>query len=82
MKAQTKTKEEAREIIARIEDQIHKVIIGQDDLIRRILIALFGRIPYSFKKRRGGENGLGAHSVGRRAWAGQNAARLGHREHY
>ena len=35
-----KTKEEAREIIARIEDQIHKVIIGQDDLIRRILIAL------------------------------------------
>src|SRR6058998_1251869 len=50
MKAQTRTKEEAREIIARIEDQIHKVIIGQDDLIRRILIALFGRIPYSFKK--------------------------------
>src|SRR5206468_12834702 len=50
MRARMKTKEEAREIITRIEEQIHKVIIGQDDLIRRILIALFGRIPYSFKK--------------------------------
>src|SRR2546428_3809077 len=50
MRARMKTKEEAREIIVRIEEQIHKVIIGQDDLIRRILIALFGRIPYSFKK--------------------------------
>src|SRR5438046_6397209 len=50
MRAQIKTKDEAREIIARIEEQIHNVSIGQDDLIRRILIALFGRIPYSFKK--------------------------------
>src|SRR2546428_3084430 len=50
MRARMKTKEQAWEIIARIEEQIHKVIIGQDDLIRRILIALFGRIPYSFKK--------------------------------
>ncbi|HSU89046.1 MAG TPA: AAA family ATPase [Terriglobia bacterium] len=59
MKAQTKTKEEAREIIVRIEDQIHKVIIGQDDLIRRILIALFGRIPYSFKKGEEEKTGSG-----------------------
>jgi len=50
MQAQSRTKEQAREIIARIEEQIRKVIIGQDDLIRRILIALFGRISYSFKK--------------------------------
>src|SRR5437867_12090553 len=50
MRARMKTKEEAREIITRIEEQIHKVIIGQDDLIRRILIGLFGRISYSFKK--------------------------------
>src|SRR5437899_2633410 len=50
MQAQLKTKEKAWEVIARIEEQIRKVIIGQDDLIRRILIALFGRIPYSFKK--------------------------------
>jgi len=44
------TKEQGWEIIARIEEQIRKVIVGQDDLIRRILIGLFGRIPYSFKK--------------------------------
>src|SRR3989475_7350691 len=50
MRARMKTKDQAWEIITRIEEQIHKVIIGQDDLIRRILIALFGRIPYSFKK--------------------------------
>src|SRR5437870_10799607 len=60
MRARMKTKEEAREIIARIEEQIHKVIIGQDDLIRRILIALFGRIPYSFKKGEEEEAASGA----------------------
>src|SRR5438128_10571899 len=50
MQAQLKTKEKAWSIIHRIEEQVHRVIIGQDDLIRRILIALFGRIPYSFKR--------------------------------
>jgi MoxR-like ATPase len=50
MQPESKTKEQAWEIIARIEEQIRKVIVGQDDLIRRILIGLFGRIPYSFKK--------------------------------
>jgi MoxR-like ATPase len=50
MQAESKTKEQAWEIIARIEEQIRKVIVGQDDLIRRILIGLFGRIPYSFQK--------------------------------
>jgi MoxR-like ATPase len=50
MHAESKTKEQAWEIIARIEEQIRKVIVGQDDLIRRILIGLFGRIPYSFQK--------------------------------
>src|SRR5947207_9037555 len=59
MRAQIKTKDEAREIIARIEEQIHKVIIGQDDLTRRILIALFGRIPYSFKKGEEEKTGSG-----------------------
>src|SRR5207244_4718138 len=47
---EAETKEQGWEISARIEDQIRKVIVGQDDLIRRILIGLFGRIPYSFKK--------------------------------
>ena len=50
MQAESKAKEQAWEIIARIEEQIRKVIVGQDDLIRRILIGLFGRIPYSFQK--------------------------------
>ena len=59
MQGRSTTKEEAREIIARIEEQIHKVIIGQDDLIRRILIGLFGRIPYSFKKGEEEKTGSG-----------------------
>ena len=47
---QVESREQAWEVIAQIEEQIRKVIIGQDDLIRRILIGLFGRISYSFKK--------------------------------
>ena len=35
------------------------IIVGQDDLIRRILIALFGRIPYGFKKEGGEKAGSG-----------------------
>src|SRR5207245_10923552 len=53
------TKEQGWEIIARIEEQIRKVIVGQDDLIRRILIGLFGRIPYSFKKGQDEKTGSG-----------------------
>src|SRR5438477_12780327 len=59
MQAQLKTKEKAWEVIARIEEQIRKVIVGQDDLIRRILIGLFGRIPYSFKKGHDEKTGSG-----------------------
>src|SRR5438105_10349360 len=50
MEVQPETNDQAWEVIRRIEEQIQKVIIGQDDLIRRILIGLFGRIPYSFKR--------------------------------
>jgi len=57
MQAESTTKEQAWEIVTRIEEQIRKVVIGQDDLIRRILIALFGRIPYSFKKGEESEAG-------------------------
>ena len=52
------TKEQAWELIHQIEEQVRKVIIGQDDLVRRILLGLFGRIPYSF--RRGEEEKSGA----------------------
>ena len=58
MLAQVETKEQAWEVIRQIEEQVRKVILGQDDLIRRILIGLFGRIPYSF--RRGQEEKAGS----------------------
>ncbi len=50
LQAQVETKEQAWEVIRQIEGQVRKVIIGQDDLIRRVLIGLFGRIPYSFRR--------------------------------
>jgi MoxR-like ATPase len=56
--AQVETKEQAWEVVRQIEEQVRKVILGQDDLIRRILIGLFGRIPYSF--RRGEEEKAGS----------------------
>ena len=53
------THERAWEIIHDIEEQVRKVVIGQDDLIRKVLIGLFGRIPYSFKKGEGEMAGSG-----------------------
>jgi MoxR-like ATPase len=49
----------AWEVIHSIEEQVRKVVIGQDDLIRKLLIGLFGRIPYSFKKGEGEMAGSG-----------------------
>src|SRR5438128_222360 len=43
----------------RIEEQVRQVIIGQDELIRKVLLGLFARIPYSFKKDRGEMAGSG-----------------------
>jgi MoxR-like ATPase len=51
--------EGAWEVIHSIEEQVRKVIIGQDELIRKLLIGLFGRIPYSFKKEQGEMAGSG-----------------------
>ncbi len=42
--------EETFEIIREIEEEIGKVILGQPWLIRRLLIALFSKIPYAFKR--------------------------------
>ena len=53
------THEQAWEVIHKIEEQVRKVVIGQDDLIRKVLIGLFGRIPYSFKKGEGEMAGSG-----------------------
>ena len=53
------TREQAWEIIQKIEEQVHRVIIGQDELVRKILIGLFGRIPYSFRHGEGEKAGSG-----------------------
>src|SRR5579871_714802 len=52
-------RKEACAVVAQVEAEINKVIVGQQWLIRRLLIGLLAVIPYSF--RRGGEerNGYG-----------------------
>jgi len=52
-------KEQAWEVIHQIEGQVSRVIIGQDELVRKILIGLFGRIPYSFRRGEGEKTGSG-----------------------
>jgi len=51
--------EQAWEIIHQIEGQVSRVIIGQDELVRKILIGLFGRIPYSFRRGEAEKTGSG-----------------------
>jgi len=51
--------EQAWEIIHQIEGQVSRVIIGQDELVRKILIGLFGRIPYSFRRGEATKTGSG-----------------------
>ena len=36
--------------IQRVETEVNRVVVGQDWLIRRLLIGLFSEIPYSFKR--------------------------------
>ena len=52
-------REHAWDVIQKMEEQIRKVVIGQDDLIQKVLIGLFGRISYSFKKGEGAMAGSG-----------------------
>ena len=49
--------EKVFEAIQRVEKEVNRVIVGQDWLIRRLLIGLFSEIPYSF--RRDGEERTG-----------------------
>jgi MoxR-like ATPase len=51
--------EQAWEVIHSIEEQVRRVVIGQDELIRKVLIGLFSRIAYSFKKGEGEMAGSG-----------------------
>src|SRR4051812_45391100 len=53
------TLEQAWEVIHSIEEQVRRVVIGQDELIRKVLIGLFSRIAYSFKKGEGEMAGSG-----------------------
>ena len=53
------TKEQAWEVIHQIEGQVRRVIIGQDELVRKILIGLFGKIPYSFRRGEAEKTGSG-----------------------
>jgi len=52
-------KEEAFDIMRRIEEEINKVIVGQQWLIRRLMIGLFSKIPYSFKRGEEERTGCG-----------------------
>src|SRR5262245_15337699 len=47
------------ENLQRIEDQLKRVIVGQDRLIRLLLVGLFAKIPYSFKVGKTGKSGSG-----------------------
>jgi MoxR-like ATPase len=49
--------EKVFEAIQRVEQEVNRVIVGQEWLIRRLLIGLFSEIPYSF--RRDGEQKSG-----------------------
>lgn len=50
------TKEEAIKLLRKMEQEINRVIIGQGEMVRYLLVGLFTEIPYSFKKE-ASENG-------------------------
>ena len=56
---QVAEKEAVFELVQQIEGQISRVILGQDELIRNLLIGLFAKIPYSFKQDEGEKSGCG-----------------------
>jgi MoxR-like ATPase len=43
----------------RMEAQLKRVVVGQDRLIRLLLVGLFAKIPYSFKTGQGSRSGSG-----------------------
>ncbi|MBI4456025.1 MAG: AAA family ATPase [Acidobacteria bacterium] len=59
------TKEEALQLLTEIEREINGIIIGQEQMVRNLLIGLFTEIPYSFKKDAGsnGHRGGCAHII-------------------
>ncbi|MBI2821244.1 MAG: AAA family ATPase [Acidobacteria bacterium] len=53
------TKDEALQLLQEIEQQINGIIIGQEQMVRNLLIGLFTEIPYSFKKDAEGKSHSG-----------------------
>ena len=53
------SKEEALDLLTRIEHEINSIIIGQEAMVRNLLIGLFTEIQYSFKKDSAAEGARG-----------------------
>jgi len=45
------TKEQTIKLLKEIESEINQIIIGQERMVRDLLVGLFTEIPYSFKKK-------------------------------
>ena len=52
-------RQEAYSVISRVEGEINKVIVGQQWLVRRLLIGLLAVIPYSFRRGEEERSGYG-----------------------
>jgi MoxR-like ATPase len=55
----TLNRQEASAVVSRVEAEINKVIVGQQWLIRRLLIGLLAVIPYSFRRDEEERSGYG-----------------------
>jgi MoxR-like ATPase len=55
----TEDREIAYEGLHRIEEQLKRVIVGQERLLRLLMMGLFAKIPYSFKAGAAGKAGSG-----------------------
>lgn len=56
---QTMTKEGALQLLTRIETEINGIIIGQEQMVRYLLVGLFTEIAYSFKKEASSDGARG-----------------------
>ena len=52
-------RQEASRVVAQVEAEINKVIVGQEWLVRRLLIGLLAVIPYSFRSGEEERSGYG-----------------------
>src|ERR1051326_6494780 len=52
-------RQEAARVLAQVEAEINKVIVGQQWLVRRVLLGLLAVIPYSFRRGEEERSGYG-----------------------